>query len=132
MEGRENLRDKEAEVPWLDASSRRPTYGSLMDTMCFMRVMAPFDNRYLKFLGRFFLAIHEMGLKELVLIGRLLSQREVTIMYDLKRSDNRKSLCKLMEQQSGIIRGIYMHKAIGKMQENDITFPTDIVIHHIP
>ena len=73
-----------------------------------------------------------MGLKELVLIGRLLSQREVTIMYGLKRSDNRKSLCKLMEQQSGIIRGIYMHKAIGKMQENDITFPTDIVIHHIP
>jgi hypothetical protein len=25
MEGRENLRDKEAEVPWLDASSRSTT-----------------------------------------------------------------------------------------------------------
>ena len=51
--GREDFRDKAADVPWLDARSRQPTYFSLMDTMCFMRVMAPFDNRYLKFLGRF-------------------------------------------------------------------------------
>ena len=35
--------------------------------------------------AQIFSAIHEVGLKELVLIGRLLGQREVTIMYDLKR-----------------------------------------------
>jgi hypothetical protein len=53
-------------------------------------------------------------------------------MYDLKRNDDKKSLCILIEQQSGIIRGMYMRKAIGKVQENDIIFPTGIVIHHIP
>ena len=73
-----------------------------------------------------------MGLKELVLIGRLLSQREVTIMYDLKRIDSRKSLCQLIEQKFRMTRGMYLHKAIGNLQENGITFPTDIVIHHIP
>ena len=51
--GTGRFRDKAADVPWLDARSRQPTYFSLMDTVCLMRVMAPFDNRYLKFLGRF-------------------------------------------------------------------------------